>query len=101
MTIESDGQQAARVWKVARRVAWTDLSDRAIVLATEQEEAQPFALEGSAYVIWAILARHSPMGETELVDRVADEFGLDSAPIGPDVVSLLAELHRAQVVIIV
>lgn len=69
------------------------MSERAVVLPLADSTATPLALEGSAYVVWGVLAERGPLAMDELVALLSAEFDVDPALLRGDVASLLTDLR--------
>lgn len=98
MTDDSPVRRKDPHWRVADEVAWTSSDQRAVVLVVKDEDASPIALEGSALSVWTALTEHGPIGERDLIAKLADEFEIDPDLIGTDVRDLLANLGRRSAV---
>ena len=65
--------------------------DRVVVLAlSDPATARPLVMEGPAAAVWRAL--EVPGSTPEVVARVAADFGLPAAEVGPDVATFLVEL---------
>ena len=81
------------MWRIGDRVAWTDAPQRAVVLPLTGGDTTPLVLEGSAYVVWGVLAERGPLAVEELVAQLVVEFDADPARLHGDVASLLTDLR--------
>jgi hypothetical protein len=80
------------VWRRNPDIAVVDSPGRVVVLdLTTPQTARPFAMEGPACAIWHALAEQSTTDQ--VVERVAADFGVRAADVGPDVRTFLAELQ--------
>lgn len=84
--------QNAKGWRIGERIAWTESDDRAVVLVLDRDHATPIALEGSALVVWRLIAEHGPIADEELVSMTAAEFSASSDLVRGGVCDLLSDL---------
>lgn len=86
----------AQVWAIDADVAWMDSGHRVVAMWMSDPSLQPFALEGSAAVIWRALAE--PTTVPDLVARVSAQVDLPAQAIRPDVERFVDEMARARLV---
>ena len=81
-------------WRIRDDVAWTGEDDRFVALQLSNlMDPTPVALEGSAAVIWGVLAASRGSTVTALIDRVAVEAGVVLADVDADVRGFLTSLE--------
>lgn len=84
------------VWRIRDDVAWTGSPGRYVVLPLDGD-AQPMALEGSAALIWGMLA--TPLSKDELVLRVSKRSGASQKGVDKDVAVFLSRLAQQGLVL--
>jgi hypothetical protein len=91
MEDDVDGRQRAhdnlglehQVWR-RQRGTLARLTARSVVLSTETTPA-PFRVSGIAFAVWLLLDDEPTTGE--LVQRVAESFGMSASAVEPTVLS--------------
>ena len=79
------------MWVRATEVAVVDHGSRVVVLdLSDPRTARPLAMDGPAAAIWHAL--EWPASTSEVVDRVAADFGLPAADVRVDVGSFIDRL---------
>ncbi|WP_164232980.1 hypothetical protein [Microbacterium hydrocarbonoxydans] len=86
-------------WRIGDAVAWTYSRDRVTVLNLEASSPQPIVLEGSAIIIWSIIAGNGSILQPRLIEECATSVGLDASVVTGDVVRVLHELHSRGVLV--
>jgi hypothetical protein len=81
------------VWRHQGDLAVVDSGDRVVVLDLASLAVPPQILEGSAAAIWR--AVDGERATPEVVDSVAESFGVEAAEIEHDVTTFLASLATA------
>jgi|GEM_PF-2661706 len=79
-------------WRVADAAAWTIDRESFVVLNLASQNAVPLALHDSASAVWAVLARHAPIGHGDLVSLVAEEYGVETEVVREDIDRLMRQL---------
>lgn len=85
-----DGEERVRV---ATDVAWTEAGDRVIALALNSVHMQPVSLEGTAAVVWKVIAEGDSETCAQVVKKLADVFDADAAVIESDLRDVIADLQ--------
>lgn len=80
------------VLSVGDDVAWTGEGQRIVALNLVDPGASPFALEGTAAVVWAAVADAGEITLDALLSRLYDEFDADESTIRNDVERLVGDL---------
>lgn len=81
-------------WRIRDDVAWTGSDDRFVVLQlTDLADPSPLALEGSAAIIWGVLAAGRGRPENALIDAVAAQVHNEADVVRPDVRAFLRTLQ--------
>jgi hypothetical protein len=83
-----------RRWARADGVLWREVATGVLLLAPNATE--PLLLSGSGAAVWQVLAH--PVGEDELVQVLADAFGVGPDVVGSDVRPLLCDLADRDIV---
>lgn len=85
------------VWRHNEDVAVVDSGDRVVVLDLASLAVPPRILEGSAAAIWR--AVDGERATPEVVESVAESVGVKAAEIEADVVTFLASLASAGLIL--
>lgn len=86
-------------WRIGDDVAWTLSRDRVTVLNLDESSPQPISLEGSASIIWSIMAENGSILQSRLIEDCAASVGIDASVITDDVISVLHALQSRGVVV--
>lgn len=86
-------------WRIGDDVAWTYSHDRITALNLVASSPQPISLEGSAIIIWSIIAENGPILQPRLIEDCAASVGIEASVISDDVILVLHELHSRGLVV--
>lgn len=79
-------------WQVEEDTAWVSSDNRATVLNLASPSQLPLALEGSAHVVWDIVARSRSISQGAIIEKTAAHFGAENGEVAGGVVNLLHDL---------
>ncbi|WP_448809165.1 PqqD family protein [Agromyces bauzanensis] len=79
-------------WWRSPHVAWVAEPDRAVLLNLESDTPQPEELGGTAAAIWGVLDA-TPLRIEQILERLADEYGVAADAIRGDVETFLDALQ--------
>lgn len=90
----SDGLLGAEpAWRIGDDVAWVGDESRTTAICAASFDETVLALEGSAHVVWSVVAEEQVVAQSRLIRRCADLFDIEIEQIWDEVESLLADLR--------
>lgn len=86
-------ESGSKEWRIGDAVAWTLTGNEVVALDLQSVTADPLTLVGTAAVVWEELAASGPLRADALIRNVAEAYGVETAVVQDDVLTLLQRLQ--------
>lgn len=84
--------------RIADDVAWTQHDDEVVVLNLATSAAEPLVLEGSAAIVWEVIAESGSTDLVDLVHVIAVDMALVDEEIRGDVEAFVETLRARSLI---